>query len=55
MIFILPLQVASWFMGLMATYFANIVLYVTVLSLNVALAVSIYLFHFLGDRQVITD
>ncbi len=49
---ILPISVASWFFGLFAVYHANLAMFSLVSALNMALGISIFVFHSLGNPKV---
>lgn len=52
MLFILPLNLASWVLGVYATYHENIILYSSVVTINIILGVAILVFHLLSDQKV---
>lgn len=49
---VLGLNVASWFVGLFATYYVNLYLFTVVSALNIALGVVIIIFHVMGNPKV---
>ncbi len=52
LMFILPLSVASWFFGLYAVYLASLPMFSIFSALNIALGISVFLFHTLGNPKV---
>ncbi len=46
------MNVASWFFGLFAVYYANLAMYSIVSALNISLGVSIFVFHASGNPWV---
>src|SRR5438309_130712 len=50
--FILPLNIAAWYMGMLAIYKQNFGAFTTVFNLNIAMASSIVFFHVLSNEKV---
>ncbi len=51
---ILPINLAAWWIGMSAVYYANLAMYSTVSALNISLGISIFVFHALGNPRVHT-
>ncbi len=49
---ILPLNMATWFVGSQAVYAMNLPLFGTVAILNLCLGIAIFAFHTLGNPRV---
>lgn len=52
LLFIVPLNFAAWFIGMMAIYGQNFAWFTTVFQLNLTLGVCLAFFHVLANEKV---